>query len=86
MALRTAQVAAAATATQLAPARQNRIACILTMIGDANAFIGGSAVTTSTGALLLGTAGTQMTIPGSDAIYGIVASSTETISVLEILA
>lgn len=86
MTLRSAQVTVAATATELAPARAGRIACILTMIGDADAFIGPAGVTTSTGALLRGTAGTQMTIPGSDALYGVVASSTEVVGVLEILA
>jgi len=86
MPLAHAQVAAATTATQLAAARQNRIACVLVQHGDAAVYIGSSGVTTSNGAMLAATTGAQMTVPGSDAIYGIVGTGTETVGVLEILA
>lgn len=82
--LRAAQVTVATTATLLAAANPNRKFLSISNNGGATVFLGASNVLTTTGHLLL-TANT-ITLDGSittAAIYGIVAASTNVVSVLE---
>lgn len=82
--LATAQVSVGTTATLLAAARVGRGSIMLTNLGTVDTWIGGSGVTTTTGVLLVGTKGATLTIPTSAAVYGIVATGTNSISVSEV--
>ncbi len=78
----TSQVSVDASATQIVPARSGRVAVTITMVGAADVWVGASGVTVSTGALLLGTKGSSITIPTQSAVFGI-AGTAQTVSVLE---
>jgi hypothetical protein len=78
------QVTVATTATLLSAANPNRKFIEISNNGGATVFIGGSGVATTTGAIVL--TATKLTLQGSittAAIYGIVAASTNVVSVLE---
>lgn len=82
------QVSVANTATLLAAARTGapgtgRVDITIENFGTTDVFLGGSGVTTSTGMKLVGSPGAAITIPTTAAVYGIVATSTQTVSVLE---
>lgn len=83
--LTAAQVTVATTATLIAAANPNRKGIILfNNAAAAKVFVGPSTVTTSNGHAIV--AQTQLPIQGSittAAIYGIVAASTEVVTVLE---
>ena len=79
----TAQVSVGATATQIVGARARRESVTIVNHGTTDVYIGGPAVTTSTGLLLLGTKGASVVLDGSIAIYGIVATGSQTVSCLE---
>jgi hypothetical protein len=84
----TSQVSVASTATLIAAARTGvpgtgRIAISITNAGTTAVYIGGAGVTTSTGTLLVGIAGTTLTFDTTAAVYGIVASTAQTVTVLE---
>lgn len=70
-----ATVITTANGTLIVPARSDRKRVTLTMIGAVDTFVGPSGLTASTGALLLGTKGTQMVLETAAAIYGINAST-----------
>jgi len=78
------QVSVASTATSIVSARTARRGVIITNSGTTDVFIGDASVTTSTGLLLPGTKGAFVVIPANVQIYGIVASSTQTVSFLEV--
>lgn len=78
------QVSVGTTATLLLSARgTGRIGAVITNIGSVSVFVGGSGVTTTNGALLLGSAGSAKVISFNGAIYGIVASGSQTVTVEE---
>lgn len=68
---------------QIVSTRTGRRRITITNLGNRDVYIGPSGVTTSNGALLKGTAGASMTIETTAAVYGIVASSTQSVSYLE---
>lgn len=78
-----AQVSVATTATQLVAARATRQAVTIVNHGTTDVLIGLSGVTTSTGLLLAGVKGQTITIYTTAAVYGIVGTGTQTVSVLE---
>lgn len=79
----TAQTSVANTATQIVAVNTTRRAVVITNPSTTvTVFIGGAAVTTSTGQELL--PGNSISIPTTLAVYGIVASSTQTVSSLEV--
>jgi hypothetical protein len=78
-----AQATVSTTATQIVAARSGRNAVTIINGGTVDVFIGGSGVTTTTGALLAGTKGASLTIPTGAAVYGIVATGTEPVSAFE---
>lgn len=85
----TNQLTIGASATLIAPARTGvagtgRTSITITNPGTTSIYIGGSGVTTSTGTLLPGISGASMTLGTEAAIYGIVATSTATVSEFEI--
>ncbi|HEY7298559.1 MAG TPA: hypothetical protein VH684_11540 [Xanthobacteraceae bacterium] len=79
----TAQVSVGTSATQIVSARAGRNQLVIANHGTTAVYIGGSGVATSTGILLPGTVGATITIPTSAAVYGIVASGSQTVGVLE---
>lgn len=79
----TAQVSVAATSTSIAAARTGRVAITITQLGTTDVYVGVTGVTTATGSLLAGTRGTSMTIPTAAAVFGIAATGTDSVSVLE---
>lgn len=83
--LATSQVALnSSTATLIVAAREGRKSVTLTQLGSVDVYVGNSsAVTTSTGDLLLGTKGTQKVIYSASAIWGISASATPSVSYSE---
>lgn len=81
----TNQVSVASTAggTQIVAARTARVDVTIENSGTTDVYLGASGVTTSTGFLLKGIAGAAVTINTAAAVYGIVASSTQTVSYVE---
>lgn len=79
----TNQVTVSTTATLLLASRPGRRQAVLVQLGTTDVFIGGSAVTTTTGVLLTGTKGATLTIETTGAIYGIVGAATQAVSVAE---
>lgn len=80
----TAQVSVAATPTLVTAARTGRNSVTVVNLGTTAVYLGGAAVTTSTGTLLAGTVGTSVTIATSAAVYGVVATGTESVSETEV--
>ena len=83
-------VSVANVATLISAANGARLAAILRNLGDSTGqtvFIGGAGVTTATGTPLengpsVGRRGDTMTLPGTAAIFGIVAAGAQDVSVL----
>lgn len=79
-----AQVSVGTTATLIAASRTGRQYITVCNNSTTDVFLGGtSGVTTSTGQLLLGTKGSCGTFAYQGALYGIVGSGTDTVSVSE---
>jgi hypothetical protein len=76
-------VGTTAGGTLLAAARPGRVAVTIINEGTADVRLGNAGVTTSIGALLTGLKGASVTIPTSDAVYAIVGSGTQNVSVIE---
>ena len=80
----TYQLTVTTTATRLAPSRRERITLTVVKHGTADLFYGCDTTTTTTsGALLAGTCGSYISLPTTDALYGIVAAGSLTVSVTE---
>lgn len=79
----TAQVSVAATATSVVAARTGRAAVTITNLGATDVYLGVTGITTATGTLLPGVRGANITIPTSAAVFGIAATGTQSVSVLE---
>jgi len=82
------QVSVGNTATLILAARTGapgtgRLAATVTNIGTIDVYVGGGGVTTGTGQLLPGVKGASLTIPTTAAIYGVVATGTQTVCALE---
>jgi len=86
MAISHAQVSVGTTATLLSLAVQGRngsTVLVQNPSGGANVFIGGAGVTTTSyGYLLTGGSAFAIDIENGEAIYGVVASSTQTVGVI----
>jgi hypothetical protein len=82
----TAQVSVDNSGTTLiVAANPTRQAVIITNLGTNDVYIGyASGVTTSTGDILVGTKGAFVTIPTTAALYGVVSSTSQSVSVMEI--
>lgn len=81
----TGQVSVTSTAVQIVPANPARSAVTIINNGTTAVYIGASSgVTTATGAELVGTAGMQITLPTTAAVYGIVASTAQVVSFIEL--
>lgn len=79
----TGQVTIAATSTEIVPARATRRSITITAIGTTDSYIGADGVTTATGLLLVGIKGGSFTFETTQAIYGITASGSQSISYWE---
>lgn len=79
----TGQVTISNAITAIVPARATRRSITITAMGTTDCFIGGDAVTTSTGLLLVGIKGGSFTFETTKAIYGITSSGTQSISYWE---
>jgi hypothetical protein len=81
------QVTVASTTTLLAAARlvptAPRFRLTIVNHGTTAVFVGPSGVTASTGQLLAGVAGQALTYQFTGALYGITASGTQVVSVME---
>lgn len=82
MSMVSGQVTVTSAATPIVAGR-SRTQLSLVHHGGADVFIGGSDVTTSTGALLTGTKGTPFASAGNDAVYGITASGSAVVGFVE---
>jgi hypothetical protein len=78
------QVSVTNANTLIVASRSTRSGVLITNLGTTDVYIGNTGVTTSTGTLLLGTKGTALFIPTTAAIYGIVASGTQSVCYLEV--
>lgn len=76
-------VAATAGGTLIVAARTGRSSVTIFQLGSTQVWLGVNGVTTTTGVPLIGTAGTAVTIPTSAAVYGIVATGSQTVAYLE---
>lgn len=79
----TGQVSITTTATQIVPARETRRTVTITAIGTTDSYLGGSAVTTATGHLLVGIKGGSITLETTQAVYAITASGSQAVSYWE---
>lgn len=79
----TNQVTVTTAATLIVAARAGRQSVVILNEGTTDVRIGGSGVTTATGALLTGVKGAGLVIDSAAAVYGIVASGTQVVSYLE---
>ncbi len=80
----TGQVSVANTATQIVAARATRREVLIVQGGTTDVYIGySSGVTTATGVLLPGSAGAALTLKTTSAVYGIVASGTDSVCYAE---
>jgi hypothetical protein len=78
------QITIATTATLIRSTNANRSAIVVVNHGSTNVFIGfNSAVTTSTGIMLVGIPGSSLTFQTRSDIYGIAASGTQAIGFYE---
>jgi hypothetical protein len=77
------QVTIGTTATSLLAARAGRFGVLITNLGTTAVFLGIAGVTTVNGALLPGVVGASKTIPVTGAVFGIVASGSQIVSVEE---
>lgn len=80
--LTTGQITVAATATVIVPTAgaAGRLSVTIVNNSTVDVFLGGPGVTISNGLLLVGTKGASITLNTSAAVYGIVATSTESVS------
>lgn len=81
--LATNQISVANTATLIVASRAGRRGVVITNHGTTAVYIGLVGVTTTTGILLAGVVGASISIPTTAAVYGIVASGTQTVSFIE---
>ena len=79
----TNQVSITSAATAIVAARATRRSVLIINHGTTDVYIGGASVTTSTGILLAGTEGAAIGIGTTAAVYGIVVSSSQTVSYIE---
>jgi len=79
----TGQVSVGATATLIIAAGTRQAVLVTNPSSTVTVFIGGSGVTTSNGQELLPLQ--SLTLPVVSAVYGIVASSTQTVSYVEVI-
>lgn len=79
----TQQVSVGTTAVQVCGAHPTRHSATIENLGTTQVFIGANGVTTTSGALLVGTAGSSITIPTTASIFAIVATGTQSVSCLE---
>lgn len=82
-AIATTQVGVAATSTLVSAARLGRNAVTVENLGTTAVYLGASGVTAATGLLLPGSVGATVTIPTSGAVYGVAATGTQSVAVLE---
>ena len=84
---KTSQISVAATVggTQLVGANNNRSGVLIINHGTTVVYLGESGVTTSTGIFLAGSAGASIAFATTSPIYGITASGSQTVSILETL-
>ena len=80
----TNQVSITSAATAIVAARSTRRSVLIINHGTTDVYIGGASVTTSTGILLAGTEGAAIGIGTTAAVYGIVASGSQTVSYIEV--
>jgi hypothetical protein len=81
---KTSQVAVTGTATQIVAANAARSGISIENLGTTDVWLGeNSAVTTSTGHLLLGTKGASVSFSTTGAVWGITSGASQSVSVLE---
>jgi hypothetical protein len=81
--LGTAQVNVGATPTLLAAARPTRRSIVITNHGATVVFVGDAAVSISTGLKLLGQDGAAVSLDTTGAVYAIVGSGSQLVSLME---
>lgn len=69
--------------TQIVAARAGRQSVVIINHGTTDVYVGATGLTTSTGALLPGVKGAALTITGEAAVFGIVATGSQTVSYVE---
>ena len=77
------QATLSTTASLVVAARPGRTQTTFINHSSIDVYLGPSGVTAANGILLAGTKGTQITIPGGAALYGIAASGTPAVGVVE---
>jgi len=82
MALQSNQVTIGTTATQIVPPTLRTSLTVINM-GATDVYVGDSGVTIANGALLKGVKGAELTFNTSSALYGITASVSQVVCVLE---
>lgn len=82
--LSTGQVSVASTDTVVVASRAGRAAVNVVNHGTTDVFLGATGVSITTGVLLAGVVGANITVPTSGAVYGITAGGTQTVSFMEV--
>lgn len=83
MSFKTSQPVIAAAATLIVAARLGRKKVTVVNPSAVAVYLGDSGVTTATGVLLAGVVGASVTIETDQAVYGVVAASTQAVSAVE---
>lgn len=68
---------------QLVAARAGRHSLRLVNLGTTDVWVGPKGVSSTTGALLVGTKGASLPIDTQDAVYGVVGTGSQAVSVIE---
>lgn len=84
MSFYTSQVTVADSATLLAAVRRGRRKIKVVNLGTTAVYLGNSAVATTTGVLLTGAVGAEREIETNEAVYAVVASGTQAVSIVEV--
>lgn len=79
----TSQATVGATPTLIVAQRSGRDTVVIENTGTTPVFLGNSAVTVSNGLLLPGVVGASVALETTDAVFGIVASGTQVVAVVE---
>jgi predicted S18 family serine protease len=79
----TSQATVGATATLIITQRPGRDTVVIENTGTTPVYLGNAGVTVSNGLLLPGVVGASVAIETTDVVYGIVASGTQVVAVVE---
>jgi len=85
--IKTSRVSVGTSPTLLLDANEDRLGAIIVKHSKKSLYLGGPAVSTTTGLLVTGAAGTAFSLEvGNTELYGVVESGTQILSIMEALS